>query len=245
MIGKVYLVGAGPGDPELITLKALKILNKANVIIYDRLVSKEILEILPKKTKKIYVGKDPDKKSIIQLSINKILIREAQRGNIVVRLKGGDPFIFGRGAEEVLILKEENIPFEVIPGVSSALAVPISAGIPLTHRKYASSIAIITGHEDATKKIKSVKLENLAKSVDTIIILMGVKMLRDIVNRLINSGLNPNTGVAIIENGTKLNERKTLGTLKNIIQKAQEEGIKAPAIIIIGNVVNIKMEPFI
>jgi uroporphyrinogen III methyltransferase/synthase len=171
--GKVYLVGAGPGDPGLLSIKAMKILEKANVVIYDRLITRAILRLIPKKAEKIYVGKRSGKHTISQDKINEILIREARKGKVVVRLKGGDPFLFGRGGEEVQELRKSGIQFEVVPGITSALAAPAYAGIPLTHRKYASSLAIVTGHEDPTKPESSVKWEKLARSVDTIVVLMG------------------------------------------------------------------------
>lgn len=242
--GKVYLVGAGPGDPGLLSIKALKILEKANVVIYDRLITKVILQLIPKKAEKIYVGKRSGKHSISQDKINEILIREARKGKVVVRLKGGDPFLFGRGGEEVQELRKSGIQFEVVPGVTSALAAPTYAGIPLTHRKYASSLAIVTGHEDSTKPENRVKWEKLSTSVDTIVVLMGIKNLENIVKRLLNGGRDPQTSIAIIERGTTTNQRTTIGTLSNIAQKASQRKVKPPAIIIIGDVVKLQKELF-
>jgi uroporphyrinogen III methyltransferase/synthase len=240
--GKVYLVGAGPGDPGLLSIKAMKILEKANVVIYDRLITRAILRLIPKKAEKIYVGKRSGKHTISQDKINEILIREARKGKVVVRLKGGDPFLFGRGGEEVQELRKSGIQFEVVPGITSALAAPAYAGIPLTHRKYASSLAIVTGHEDPTKPESSVKWEKLARSVDTIVVLMGMKNLESVVKRLLNGGRDPQTSIAIIERGTTTNQRTTIGTLSDITQRASERKVKAPAIIVIGDVVKLQKE---
>jgi len=240
--GKVYLVGAGPGDPELLSIRAMKILEKANVVLYDRLVSKAILRLIPKQAEKIYVGKHLDKRHITQDKIDEILIREAREGKVVVRLKGGDPFTFGRGGEEAEVLRGAGIQFEVVPGITSALAVPAYAGIPLTHRKYASSLAIVTGHEDPTKPRSRVNWEKLATSVDTIVVLMGVKTLGNIVRRLIKGGRDPKMSIAIIERGTTTSQRVTIGTLGNIVQKAKNRGVKAPALIVIGDVVRLRGE---
>lgn len=240
--GKVYLVGAGPGDPELLSIKAIKILEKANVVLYDRLISKGILQLIPKEAEKIYVGKRLGKYHISQDRINEILVKEAHKGKVVVRLKGGDPFLFGRGEEEAQELRKAGIRFEVVPGITSALAVPVCAGIPLTHRKYASSLAIVTGHEDPTKSESRVKWEKLATTVDTIVVLMGIKNLESIVKRLLNGGCNPETSVAIIEHGTTTSQRTTIGVLRNITQRASERKVKAPAIIVIGDVVKLQKE---
>ncbi len=240
--GKVFLVGAGPGDPQLLTLKAVEVLREADVVVYDRLVSESILEFAPEDVEKIYVGKSSDKHEFSQEKINELLVNKVLDGKKVVRLKGGDPFVFGRGGEEAEALANSEIVFEVVPGVSSALAAPAYVGIPLTHRKYASSLAIVTGHEDPTKLGNRVKWEKLATSVDTIVVLMGVKNLETIVKRLLNGGRGPQTSIAIIESGTTTNQRTTIGTLSNIAQKAKERKVKAPAIIVIGEVVKLKNE---
>lgn len=240
--GKVYLVGAGPGAPELLSLKARKILEEAEVVIYDRLVSNTILQLIGKEAEKIYAGKRPCKHRITQDEINEILVREARKGRVVARLKGGDPFLFGRGAEEGQSLRKAGIEFEVVPGVTSALAVPAYAGIPLTHREYASSLAIVTGHEDPNKPCNRINWEKLATSVDTIVVLMGVRTLEEIVRRLITGGRGPETAIAIIERGTTPNQRVTTGTLNNIVQKTAERGVQAPAIIVIGDVVKLQRE---
>jgi uroporphyrinogen III methyltransferase/synthase len=240
--GKVYLVGAGPGDPDLLSIKALKIIRKAEVIVYDRLVEKSILKLIPKTTEKIYVGKRSGRHTVPQDKIHEILVEETRKGKTVVRLKGGDPFLFGRGGEEAQELRREDIPFEVIPGITSALAAPAYAGIPITHRDYASSIAIVTGHEDPTKPESRVKWDRLATSVDTIIVLMGMEKLGAIVERLIKGGRDPKTDVAIIEWGTTKRQRTTVGTLGNIVEKTRAKKVKPPAIIVIGDVVKLQKE---
>jgi len=240
--GKVYLVGSGPGDPDLLSIKALRMLKKADVVVYDRLVTRPILKLIPKKAKKIYVGKRSGKHITSQDKINETLVDEAQQGKVVVRLKGGDPFLFARGGEEAQKLRKAGVQFEVVPGITSALAVPTYAGIPLTHRNYASSVVIVTGHEDSTKLESRVKWEKLATSVDTIVVLMGVEKLEDIVKSLLNGGRDPATSVAIIENGTTNNQRTVTGTLNDIVQKAGEKCVKPPAIIVIGDVVKLRDE---
>lgn len=240
--GKVYLVGAGPGDPDLLSIKALKILKKADVVVYDRLVTRPILKLIPKKVKKIYVGKRPRRHITSQDKICEILVGEAQEGKVVVRLKGGDPFLFARGGEEAQELRRAGVQFEVVPGITSALAVPAYAGIPVSHRDYASSVVIVTGHEDPTKMESRVKWGKLATSVDTIVVLMGVERLESIVKSLLNGGRDPATSVAIIESGTTSDQRTTTGTINNIVQKARERGVKPPAITVIGDVVKLQEE---
>jgi len=242
MKGKVYLVGAGPGDPSLLSLKAKKILEKSDVVVYDRLITKSILQLIPKEAEKIYVGKRLDEQHITQDEVNEVLVRKAREGKVVVRLKCGDPFLFGRGGEEAQAMRKAKVMFEVVPGVTSALAVPAYAGIPLTHRGYASSVAIVTGYEDPKKSKNRVNWEKLATSVDTIVILMGVKALGEIVKRLIEGGRDPQTSVAIIERGTTAGQRVTVGTLSDIVQTSQERGVKAPAVIVIGDVVKLREE---
>jgi len=240
--GRVYLVGAGPGDPELLTLKALRILRRADVVLYDRLVAEEILELIPETAEKVYVGKRTGKHAVPQDRINEILANEAQKGRIVVRLKGGDPFLFGRGGEEAQELHRRGIPFDVVPGVSSALAVPLYAGIPLTHRRHSSSVAIVTGHEDPAKPESRVKWERLATSVDTIVVLMGTEKLRAILERLAEGGRSPDTEVAVIEWGTTGRQRTTVGTLRDIAEKADERGVRPPAVVVVGDVVGLHRE---
>jgi uroporphyrin-III C-methyltransferase len=236
--GKVFLVGAGPSEPKLITLRAVEVLRKADVVIYDRLAAKSILRLAPKSAKKIFVGKSSRKHELSQEKINELLISTALEGKKVVRLKGGDPFLFGRGGEEAEALVDNNIAFEVVPGVTSALAAPAYAGIPLTHRDYSSSVAIVTGHR-AGNAGKVVDWGKIARAVDTIVILMGIESLASIANRLMEGGLSPNTPVAIIEWGASKMQKSLMGTLGAIAAEAKERDVKPPAVIVIGEVVNL------
>lgn len=229
----VYLVGAGPGDPELITLKAINALKKADVVLYDKLANEEILKYA-KDAKLIYVGKQAGHHSKTQDEINEILLKEAKENDIVVRLKGGDPFVFGRGGEEMLALHEEGIEFELIPGVTSAIGVPTTIGLPVTHRAVATSFTIVTGHEDPTKSKKQVKWDFTA---DTIIILMGIGNLAE-NTALIMKYKDPSTPVCVIEKGTMEGQRIVTGTLEDITEK----DIKPPALVVIGHVVDIFKE---
>lgn len=238
-VGKVYLVGAGPGDPDLLTLKAKKVLEEADVIIYDYLANKRFLDLCKENSEKIYVGKKGGSHTLPQEKINELLVKKAKEGKVVVRLKGGDPFLFGRGGEEVEALVEENIPFEVIPGITSAIAVPAYAGIPVTHRNYTSTLAIITGHEAEGKEESKIDFSALAK-IGTLVFLMGVKNLPNIIKRLIEEGKPPNTPSAVIQWGTLPEQKTAVGTLENIVEKVKEKGITAPAIIIIGEVVKLR-----
>ena len=240
--GKVYLVGAGPGDPGLLSTKAREILEKADVIVYDRLIARQILRGLPKNIVKIYVGKQSGAHSIPgQDAIPKILVTNVEKGKLVVRLKGGDPFLFGRGGEEAERLKEAGVDFEVVPGITSALAVPAYAGIPVTHRKYASSVAIVTGHEDPAKS-KRIDWKKLATAVDTIVILMGINNLQQILESLVEGGRNPETPVAIVERGTTKRQRVTVGNIRTMAAQAVERKITPPAVIIVGDVVNLQKD---
>jgi len=237
--GKVYLVGAGPGDPGLLTLKAKKALEEADVVIYDYLANKRFLNFCKEEAEKIYVGKKGGAHTLPQEEINKLLVKKAEEGKTIVRLKGGDPFLFGRGGEEAEALFEENISFEVIPGITSAIAVPAYAGIPVTHRNYTSTLAIITGHEAEDKEESKIDFSALSK-IGTLIFLMGVKNLPNIVKRLMEEGKSPETPVAVIQWGTLPKQKTATGTLKNIVEKVKEKGITAPAIIIIGEVVKLR-----
>jgi uroporphyrin-III C-methyltransferase len=233
--GKVYLVGAGPGDPKLLTVKAVEVIKQANVLIYDRLgVSDEVLN-MAEKAEKIFVGKRTGLHEVPQDQITKIIVEKAKEGGKVVRLKGGDPFIFGRGGEEAEALVAEGIEFEIVPGISSSVAAPMYAGIPLTHRDYAASVAIITGHRagDAEKPVDWVKIAN---SVDTMVILMGVESLEGIVGKLLAGGINPQKPVAMIESGTLPQQRTLIATLGTIIEEAKKQQIKPPSVILIGEV---------
>lgn len=236
--GKVYLVGAGPGDPGLITVKGLKLLQEADVIVYDHLVDERLLSSAKAGAALHYVGKQAGEKTLPQEEINRLLIEQAKAGNIVVRLKGGDPFIFGRGGEEAEALAKAGIPFEVVPGVTSAIAVPAYAGIPLTHRGYASSVAFLTGHEDPTKGKARIAWEKIAAGIDTLVFLMGAKTLPEIVKGLLAQGKDPKTPVAIIRWGTRAEQETIEGTLEGIVEKAK--GLKPPAIAVIGEVVKLR-----
>ena len=232
-MGKVYIVGAGPGDPELLTLKAYRLLKEADVILYDRLVNEDILNLRKKDCKLVYVGKADGKHTIPQEEINKLLLLYAKVYKVIVRLKGGDPFIFGRGGEEASFLEEAGIPYEIVPGVSSFYAVPEYAGIPLTYRGISSSFAVVTGHETVGKQ-KYVDWEAF-KKVDTLIILMGVKNRQKIAKALIEVGRNPFEPVAFIEKGTTENQRVVISTLKEVAENPPE--VYPPAVMVVGEVV--------
>ena len=235
--GKVYLVGAGPGDPGLITVRGLQLLHSAQVIVYDQLVNLELLEETPSTAIRIFVGKQAGRHCIAQEEINRILIDHARLGYEVVRLKGGDPFVFGRGGEEAEALACAEIPFEIVPGVSSAVAVPAYAGIPVTHRKVASSFAVVTGHE-ARKGKSAVDWGKLATAVDTLVILMGLHNLPAIVAKLIAHGRSPETPAAVIRRGTTYEQETVIGTLADIVEKSAS--LKAPTLIVVGEVVELR-----
>lgn len=227
----VTLIGAGPGDADLITLKAVKALNNADVVIYDRLANEEILEHAPQSAKLIYVGKKAGEHYKKQDEINQIIVDNAKEYDNIVRLKGGDPFVFGRGGEEILELIDNNIEFDVIPGVTSAIGAPTSLGLPVTHRAVATSFTVVTGHEDPTKKEKQVKWNYTA---DTLIILMGIGNIKSNTEEIMKYR-SPDTPACVIENGTLPQENIIFGTLGNIAEKE----IKTPAILIIGKVIDI------
>ncbi|MFL6421777.1 MAG: uroporphyrinogen-III C-methyltransferase [Nitrososphaeraceae archaeon] len=238
--GKVFICGAGPGDPKLVTVRAMEVLNNCDVVLYDRLICKDLIDEIPAKSKKIYVGRAVGDSTIHQNITNELMVEHAKNGKRVVRLKGGDPFIFGRGAEEAEYLLNRNIDFEIIPGITSAIGSAAYAGIPLTHRSYASSVAIVTGHEDPKKRTPTVKWDKLAKTVNTIVILMGVEELEYISHKLIKAGMSKKSDAAVIENGTTMKQRVVKGNLSNIADIARENGMKPPAIIIIGKVVSLQ-----
>lgn len=234
--GKVYLVGAGPGDPGLMTVRGLELLRRAEVVVYDQLVNLALLEEAPSATDRIFVGKKAGRYCITQAEINQILIRHARLGQEVVRLKGGDPFVFGRGGEEAEAMANAGTPFEVVPGVSSAVAVPAYAGIPLTHRKLASSFAVVTGHE-ARKAQDSVDWAKLATAVDTLVVLMALHNLPIIVAKLLAHGRAPETPATVIRWGTTEEQKTIFGTLANIVEKSAL--IAPPALIVVGDVVSL------
>ena len=234
--GKVYLVGAGPGDPKLITLKGIECLQCADVVIYDLLINVKLLEHCPAHTEKIYGGKLIGEQAQRQAEIDDLMIRHARAGKTVVRLKGGDPFIFGRGGEEALTLVGAGIDFEIVPGITSAIAAPAYAGIPLTHRSYSSSVAFVTGHSAALKADSTIRWEQLATGVDTLVVLMGVGHLREIAARLIQHGRSPDTPISLIHWGTTPQQKTLEGTLSDIVQKADAVNFRNPAAIVVGKV---------
>lgn len=235
-MSKVYLVGAGPGDPDLITVKGLKSIQQADVILYDRLVNEQLLEFASEHTKLVYCGKRPGKHALTQERINHLLSLFAMEGKVVTRLKGGDPFIFGRGGEEAATLRENGITYEIIPGITSGSAAPAYAGIPLTHRDFSSSVTFISG---TTKSgVDDSYWQHLAKGTDTLCVYMGVKNLPSICENLIRYGRNKHTPVALIHCGTTDEQQTVTGTLVNITEKSAQ--VKNPAMIIIGEVVRLR-----
>ncbi len=238
--GLVYLVGAGPGDPGLITTKGLRCIETADVLIYDYLAAKAFLSHARPDCECIYVGKKGGDHTLSQDGINQLIVDKASEGNIVTRLKGGDPFIFGRGGEEAEILVEAGVPFEVVPGVTSAIAGPAYAGIPLTHRQFTSTLAFVTGHEDPTKDESSIDWSALARGIGTLVFFMGVKNLPHIVQRLTENGRPADTPVALVRWGTTSKHRTITGTLDNIVERAKAAAMKAPALIVVGEVVTLR-----
>ncbi len=237
----VYLVGAGPGDPGLITVRGKQLLERAEVIIYDYLASKKLLKHVPKDAEFIYAGKRGGvKHTHTQAEINSMLVDRASSGRLVVRLKGGDPFIFGRGGEEIEELVQAGIPFEVVPGVTSATAAATYAGIPITHREYTSTVAFVTGHEDPTKKTSNIAWDKLATGVGTIVVYMGIKNLETITRKIIKHGRDPKTPVAVVRWASTAEQRTVVGNLENIARVVRENNIKPPSLVIIGEVVNLR-----
>ena len=237
--GKVYLVGAGPGDPGLITVKGWSLLREADCVVYDHLIPAALLQLAREGAEMVYVGKETGHHSLEQEEINRLLIERARRGCRVVRLKGGDPFVFGRGGEEGEALVEAGIPFEVVPGVSSAIAVPAYAGIPVTHRGLASGVAILTGH-GPSKEGSAIQWAKLATGVDTLVFLMGVANLPTIVNELISHGRDPKTPCAAIRWGTTGEQRTVTGTLETIHDAVSTAGLTPPVILVVGEVVTLR-----
>jgi uroporphyrinogen III methyltransferase/synthase len=234
--GTVYLVGAGPGDPELLTLKARRVLGDADAVVYDHLVAPELLELTGPGCARIFAGKKGGAFCRPQDEIDETLVRLALEGKTVVRLKGGDPFVFGRGGEEATALAQAGVPFEIVPGVTSALAAAAYSGIPLTHRSHSSSVVLITGHEDPSKPGATVRWEDYARLRATLCIYMGVKNLADIARRLEAGGLPASTPAAIVQSATTEAHRRILGTLGTIAALAARDSVEAPAMIIIGEV---------
>jgi uroporphyrinogen III methyltransferase/synthase len=238
--GIVYLIGAGPGDPDLITVKGRECLGRADVVVYDNLVGESILALARRDAELIYVGKKRGHHTISQGEINELLIKKAHKGLIVARLKGGDPFIFGRGGEEAMELSRAGVCFEVVPGVTSAIAVPAYAGIPLTHRDLSSTTCFITGHEDPTKKGSNINWDSLAQSRGTLVFLMGIGNLGKITRRLIQGGRPSNTPAAVIGSGTTSRQITASGTLASIGKEVKNAGIAPPGVIVVGDVVRLR-----
>jgi uroporphyrinogen III methyltransferase / synthase len=236
----IYLVGSGPGDPGLFTLKGVWCMQEADAIVYDRLAPRALLGYAKPDAEKIYVGKKPGNPTMSQEEINNVLVEKGRAGMKVVRLKGGDPYIFGRGGEEALALRRAGLPFEVVPGVTSGVAAPAYAGIPVTHRNVATSVAFVTGHEDPTKGSRDVDWERLSNGADTLVLYMGVGRLEEISEGLIEAGRAPDTPVACVRWGTLPEQRTITGPLQDIADRVAEAGLKPPAIIIIGDVVALR-----
>ena len=239
--GKVYLIGAGPGDPELLTIKALKMLQEGQVVIYDRLVSPEVLALASEKSTKISVGKSPDYHPVTQEEINQLLVKFAKQGQTVVRLKGGDPFIFGRGAEEAIYLKEKGIKVEYSPGITAVQGASLSSGVPLTFRKIATSVQIITGHNQKSDPLEF-DWASLAKQDTTLVVYMGVSSIGTIAENLIVAGLNKNTPVLAVTNATMLQEQRLFSQLDQIAKDTLSAGLKPPTVFIIGKVVSTSID---
>jgi len=240
MKGKVYIVGAGPGDIGLFTVKGLKCLQNADVVVYDFHLNAQVLNYISHDAEFIYAGKRGGKHDMTQDMINQTLVEKAMEGKTVCRLKGGDPFVFGRGGEEAEVLAKEGIEFEVVPGISSSIAAPAYAGIPLTHRCYSSSFAVVPGYEDVTKQESSIDWAKLATGVGTIVFLMTVKNISMVCQRLIENGRNPDTPVAVIRWGTRADQNTLVSTLKSITELVKENEIKPPAVMVVGEVVRLR-----
>ncbi|MCT7910892.1 uroporphyrinogen-III C-methyltransferase [Arcobacter lacus] len=236
-MAKVYLTGAGPGDVELLTLKAVKVIQNADILIYDRLVNPEILELAKEECELVYVGKEDKKHTLPQEEINELIYQASLKYENVVRLKGGDPFVFGRGAEEALYLKQRGIKFEIIPGITSAIAVPAYAGIPVTHRGLTTSFRVVTGHENQKKKISQIEWETFLND-ETIIFLMGYHNIEIISSKLLALGKRKDYPCAVISKGTTKEQQVVIGTLENIVEESKN--LPTPVMIVIGEVVNLK-----
>ncbi|MFZ5641097.1 MAG: uroporphyrinogen-III C-methyltransferase, partial [Bacillota bacterium] len=238
--GIVYLVGAGPGDPRLITVKGLECIKKADVLVYDRLASPRLLSYARPGAEMIYAGKSPVRHTLKQDEINSLLLDKAREGKTVTRLKGGDPYVFGRGGEEAEFLHTHNIPFEIIPGITAGIAVPAYAGIPVTHRDFNSSVAFITGNEDPSKEDTSLDWSRIAKGCGTLVFYMGMSNLPHIVEKLTANGLPAETPVAVIRWGTRPEQQTVTGTLADILERARAAKMGHPAIIVVGGVVSLR-----
>jgi uroporphyrinogen III methyltransferase/synthase len=241
-VGTVSLVGAGPGDPELLTLKALRLLGEADAVVYDHLVSQDVLDKTRPGCERIFAGKKGGQTGCPQAAIDRMLVDLAREGKNVVWLKGGDPFIFGRGGEEAAALAAAGVPFEIVPGVTSALAAAAYAGIPLTHRAHSSAVVFLTGHEDPAKPGASVQWEDYARIGATLCIYMGMRNLATIAQRLQAAGLSSETPAAVVQAATTEQHRTVLATLGTVAARAREENLEAPAMVIIGEVVALAHE---
>lgn len=240
--GKVYLVGAGPGDPGLMTLKGKGLLQCADVVVYDALVSPPIVAMINPQAEKINAGKRRGRHSLQQAETTQLLIDKAKENAIVVRLKGGDPFVFGRGGEEMQDLMKAGISVEVVPGITSGIAAPAYAGIPITHRQYSSSVTFVTGHESAGKYRPQVNWQAIATGSETIVVYMGIHNLPYIISECLKANLKPDTPIALIRWGTTPEQTQLLGTLSTIVEQVDAAGFEAPAIAVIGNVVNLQSQ---
>jgi uroporphyrinogen III methyltransferase/synthase len=241
---KVYLVGAGPGDPGLLTLRAKDLLASADAVVYDALIHPKILEFISPQAEKIFRGHRLKKGALSQAQINQLIVRLAKAGKATVRLKGGDPFVFGRGAEEILALVKAKIPFEVVPGVSSSVAVPAYAGIPVTHRDFNSSLTIVTGHETEHKETPQVDWKNLAENNGTLVFLMGLHTLQNVSEKLISAGKRAQTPAAVIQRGTTPRQKTVVGTLGSIFKLVQKANLVPPAILVVGDVVGLRSKTY-
>jgi len=239
--GIVYLVGSGPGDPELITLKALRLIRNCDALVHDALIPSEIIKEAGPNCQIIYVGKRAGCSSFLQTDINELLFKLSQQGKSVVRLKGGDPFVFSRGGEEVSFLESKGVKIEIVPGITSGIAAPSYIGIPLTHRDGASSVTFVTGHEHMDKKEKTVKWRELAKSSDSLVIYMGIRNIEYIVKELLQGGMDKDTACAVVQEATLKNQKSEISTLSDLVEMINLKQFKPPSIIIIGKIVKFQV----
>ena len=241
-LGTVYLVGAGPGDPDLLTLKASRLLSQCDALVYDSLVPNEILSLVPDSCDSKFVGKRRGHHSVPQAKTNAILLELASRYECVVRLKGGDPYVFGRGGEEAAYLSRRGVNVEVVPGVTAGIAAPAYLGIPVTHRVVGSSVTFVTGHEEIDKKRPAVNWQALAHASDSLVIYMGLHNLESIVDALLTGGLDPMTPSAVIQQGTVVGQRYLKSSLDELVGRVKEEGFISPSIVVVGKVVDTQIE---